>query len=170
MRSGHNEFMPKGKPGPKKQPLDEALIERMARVGLSQTQIARALDVANHTIDHLAQKIEQWGMETQSRLRSKLIEKALSGEGDTQALIFLHRAWLGMRDNQPIIAANVNINSGAAIDSSPEIQAIKMQVSAQLEKLTQIEVERRVIEMTKSDTKPVGLIGVYEKQNTTSGE
>lgn len=147
------------------------LVERLARCGMSQTQIAMALDVAKHTIDHLAQQIEQWQVLTKSTIRSKLIEKALAGEGDTQALIFLHKAWLGMRDNQPVVQANINIQTGEAIDSSPEIQALKMEITSQFERLTEIEVERRVIEMQRTDEpqNKTGLLGVvtYEQADPT---
>jgi hypothetical protein len=81
--------------------IDRETVIKLARLHATRADIARWFGVDPDTIaTRFQQDIDLAMAETRTRLKNKMLEKALNG--DTTMLIWISKNWLGFGDNGPI--------------------------------------------------------------------
>tara|TARA_R100001443_G_scaffold99060_1_gene106189 strand:+ start:259 stop:744 length:486 start_codon:yes stop_codon:yes gene_type:complete len=104
------------KPGRKPINIDIVELERLAGMGLSERQIASALDISNSTLTrkkHIKQiehALKKGRAKAVALVSSKLFDNAMEGK-ETSAIFFLkNRDPENWRDRQEVINASINLN------------------------------------------------------------
>ena len=122
------------RPGRKPINIDIEELERLAGMGLSERQIASAMDISNSTltrkkhIEQIEHALKKGRAKAVAAVSSKLFDNALEGK-ETSAIFFLkNRDPENWKDRQEVITASINLNdviSGAKdrlIDLSATIE------------------------------------------------
>jgi hypothetical protein len=87
--------------GRHKMPVDEAKLEKLAQLGLSNAEIASVLDCSPDTIERNYRDVLDTGREHRNAsLRRKQFEVAISG--NPTMLIWLGKQYLGQSDKQEV--------------------------------------------------------------------
>tara|TARA_R100000781_G_scaffold31552_1_gene23052 strand:+ start:1794 stop:2279 length:486 start_codon:yes stop_codon:yes gene_type:complete len=96
--------------------IDIVELERLAGMGLSERQIASALDISNSTLTrkkHIKQiehALKKGRAKAVAQVSSKLFDNAMSGK-ETSAIFFLkNRDPENWKDRQEVINASINLN------------------------------------------------------------
>jgi len=104
------------KPGRKPINIDIVELERLAGMGLSERQIASALDISNSTLTrkkHIKQiehALKKGRAKAVALVSSKLFDNAMEGK-ETSAIFFLkNRDPENWKDRQEVINASINLN------------------------------------------------------------
>ena len=102
-----------------RKPIDPKKVERLASIGCPPSEIAAALNIEHKLIERRFGDVVKKGHETsRKRCRSWLFAKA--AKGDTACIIFLAKAWCGMKEH-PDVAINVSATAtGGSIQFTPE--------------------------------------------------
>jgi hypothetical protein len=128
--------------------LNEVLLEKLAQSGCSADQIAAILDCERSTIERrYAATLKKGREHARGRLQVKLFQEALNG--NTAALIFLAKNWLGMRDNpQMVVSVTQNDTGAAALEPalSPEQLADLERVYSGIQKRALLRAKRELEE------------------------
>ena len=108
-----------------KKVIDPKKVQRLANIGCPPEEIAAALDCSVNTIQrHFGPGVQQGRLYCQQTVRSLLIKKAR--EGCVPVIIFLGKALLGLRENEPI-SINVAATGGSIALGVPEEQKKKIE-------------------------------------------
>lgn len=91
--------------------IDPQKVFDLAKIHCTDSEIAAVLRCAESTLKARFSALLREGREEgQMSLKRKMHEKALSGAGDTQMLIWLSKQRLGYKDKQPEEATQVHFN------------------------------------------------------------
>ena len=97
------------------------MVEKLAQAALSAAQVAAILDADERTVQRRFATVLKKGRENaHGRLQVKLFQSAMAG--NTAAMIFLAKNWLGMRDNPETV---VTVNT-AAIAAPPAVHPAEL--------------------------------------------
>ncbi len=126
------------KPGRKPINIDLEELERLAGMGLSERQIAAAMDISNSTltrkkhIEQIGHALKKGRAKAVAAVSSKLFDNAMDGK-ETSAIFFLkNRDPENWKDRQEVVTASINLNdvlSGAKqriVDSIATIEQPKV--------------------------------------------
>jgi len=104
------------RPGRKPINIDIEELERLAGMGLSERQIASAMDISNSTltrkkhIEQIEHALKKGRAKAVAAVSSKLFDNALEGK-ETSAIFFLkNRDPENWKDRQEVITASINLN------------------------------------------------------------
>ncbi len=104
------------KPGRKPINIDLEELERLAGMGLSERQIAAAMDISNSTltrkkhIEQIGHALKKGRAKAVAAVSSKLFDNALEGK-ETSAIFFLkNRDPENWKDRQEVVTASINLN------------------------------------------------------------
>ena len=104
------------KPGRKPININIEELERLAGMGLSERQIAAAMDISNSTltrkkhIEQIEHALKKGRAKAVAAVSSKLFDNALEGK-ETSAIFFLkNRDPENWKDRQEVITASINLN------------------------------------------------------------
>jgi uncharacterized membrane-anchored protein len=104
------------KPGRKPVNIDIEELERLAGMGLSERQIAAAMDISNSTltrkkhIEQIGHALKKGRAKAVAAVSSKLFDNAMDGK-ETSAIFFLkNRDPENWKDRQEVITASINLN------------------------------------------------------------
>ena len=104
------------KPGRKPINIDIEELERLAGMGLSERQIASAMDISNSTltrkkhIEQIEHALKKGRAKAVAAVSSKLFDNAMDGK-ETSAIFFLkNRDPENWKDRQEVITASINLN------------------------------------------------------------
>ncbi len=104
------------KPGRKPINIDLEELERLAGMGLSERQIAAAMDISNSTltrkkhIEQIGHALKKGRAKAVAAVSSKLFDNAMDGK-ETSAIFFLkNRDPENWKDRQEVVTASINLN------------------------------------------------------------
>ena len=104
------------RPGRKPININIEELERLAGMGLSERQIAAAMDISNSTltrkkhIEQIGHALKKGRAKAVAAVSSKLFDNALEGK-ETSAIFFLkNRDPENWKDRQEVITASINLN------------------------------------------------------------
>jgi hypothetical protein len=139
-----------------RKPIDPKKVEQLASIGCPPNEIAAVLGCEVKTIERRFGVLVKSGSDRgKKRIRSKLFQAAVNG--NIAAIIFLSKAWLGMRESDPV---NINVSANA-FSATGLTEEQKKQIS----RLAQ-QIEYRVFQRQQPQPETLGNGNAMQPQHT----